>query len=33
MREFDLDFYDFEELLSASPCAREEARDHLQMTR
>ena len=30
MREFDLDSYDFEELLSASPCTREEARDHLQ---
>jgi hypothetical protein len=27
MREFDLDSYDFEELLSASPCTREEARD------
>jgi hypothetical protein len=30
MREFDLDSYDFEEFLSASPCTREEARDHLQ---
>lgn len=32
MREFDLGLHDFEELLSASPSTRAEARDHVQVT-